>query len=242
MKTASTLLFAFVLLLLPVMARAETLDDANRAFAAGRFEESTISYQNLIAQHGYSAPVLFDLGNAYYSQGDYAKAILAYKRAQWLAPSDPDIAANLRQAQAKAGVAIAEPRWNEKIAAFLSPAGWAWSASAAWVLLCASIFARFVLTQNRTLFSLAGAASALLLVAAVAGIILSAGQLHQAVVTDKDAKALISPFPAAQTVFVPPAGETVAVQKTYSDYYLVSDANGHSGWVSKSQLTPIVER
>lgn len=242
MKLTPTLLVALAALLAPILSHADSLDDANRAFAAGRFEESTISYKNLISQHGYSAPVLFDLGNSYYSQGDFAQAILAYKRAQWLAPNDPDIAANLRLAQAKAGTPITEPYWYEKISAALSPASWAWSASAAWVLLCTSIFARIVLPQQSTLFALAGTACTFALIATITGIILTSSQLHQAVVTDKNAKALISPFPAAQAVFTPPAGDTVAIQKAYNDYLLVSDATGHSGWISKSQLTPIVER
>ncbi len=38
----------------------------------------------------------------------------------------------------------------------------------------------------------------------------------------------------------PAAGETVAVQKAYGDFLLVTDHAGHSGWVSKTQVTTVV--
>ena len=111
--------------------------------------------QAVLAQNGYSAPVLFDLGNSYYREGNLPQAILAYQRAQWLAPNDPDIAANLRLAQQQAGLTFAETHWYEKLGQALSASGWAWIACGGWTLLCASLLLRVVLPQRRTFFSLA---------------------------------------------------------------------------------------
>ncbi|MCE0522416.1 MAG: tetratricopeptide repeat protein [Methylacidiphilales bacterium] len=240
MKTLASLILAGSVLCLAMPAQAETLDDANRAFAAGHYHESTLGFQAVLAREGYSAPVLFDLGNSSYCEGDFAQAILAYKRAQWLSPNDPDIAANLQLAQKQAGLSVAEPSWMEKITRTLSASGWAWVGSGAWTLFCASLLARAILPQRRSLFFLTGAASVLVLFTAIAAGVISSGELRQAVVTDKNASALISPFPAAQTVFSPPPGETVTVQKAYNDFFLVKDAAGHTGWISKTQITPIV--
>jgi tetratricopeptide (TPR) repeat protein len=218
----------------------ETLDDANRAFAEGHYHAGTLGFQAVLAQEGYSAPMLFDLGNSYYREGNFAQAILVYKQAQWLSPSDPDIAANLLLAQKQAGVPTTEPSWYEKISRVLSASGWAWVGSGAWTLLCASLLARTIRPRRRALFSLSGAAGAFVFLVAVAGMVVSSDELRQAVVVDKNALALISPFPAAQTVFSPSPGETVTVQKAYDDYLLVKDAAGHTGWISKTQVAPII--
>jgi len=221
-------------------APAETLDDANRAFAEGHYHESTLGFQALLSQEGYSAPVLFDLGNSYDREGDFAQAIVAYKRAQWLSPDDPDIAANLRLAQKQAGLPVTEPLWSEQISRLLSASGWAWVGSGAWTLLCASLLARTALPQRRSLFFLSGAASALVLFTAIAAMVILSNELHQAVVTDKSASALISPFPDARAVFSPSPGETVTVQKAYHDFFLVKDAANRMGWISKSQIALLV--
>ncbi len=221
-------------------AQAASLDEANRAFVAGQYQASTQGYEAVLAQKGYSAPVLFDLGNSYYREGDYARAILAYQRARVLAPNDADIGANLQAAQKQAGLAVTEVPWSEKVTRILSASGWAWLGCAAWTLLCVSLLMRAVLPARRFAFSVAGMACAFVLVDAIAALAVSSGPLREAVVVDKNASALISPFPAAQVVFSPAAGETVAVQEMYGDFLRVTDHAGHTGWVSKAQVTPVV--
>jgi len=240
MKALSILFLAIAGLFNVGFAHAETLDDANRAFAGGQYHTSTLGYQAILTQNGYSAPVLFDLGNSYYREGNFAQAILAYQRARLLAPNDPDIAANLQLAQRQAGVAASDPRWSDKLTSFLSVSAWAWLACSAWALFCLCLLVRAALPQWRSPFTLVATADALILGLAIAALVVSSGQLRQAVVIDKNASALISPFPAAQTVFSPAPGETVTVQKAYNDFFLVKDNAGHSGWISKTQIAPIV--
>jgi tetratricopeptide (TPR) repeat protein len=231
---------AMTALFLVGRAPAQTLDDANRAFAASKFHDATVACQAVLAQNGYSAPVLFDLGNSAYREGNFAQAILAYRRAQWLAPNDPDIAANLAQAQKQAGLPVTERRRSDAIIHAFSASGWAWIACAAWTLLCASLLARAVVPPRRSLFSFTAIASAFVLTTAIAGAVFASDALRQAIVVDKNASALISPFPAAQAVFSPAPGETVTIQKAYDDFLLVTDRAGHSGWINKNQIAPIV--
>jgi len=221
-------------------AQAATLDDANRAFAAGHYHESALDCQSVLAQNGYSAPVLFDLGNSFYREGDYAEAILAYERARWLSPHDPDIAANLQLARKQAGLPVPEPSASEKFARFLSASGWAWLGSGAWTLLCLSLLARTILPPSRSLCSFTAFAGVLVLFTAVAAMVVSSTPLRQAVVIDKNASALISPFPAAQAAFSPAPGEILTVQKIYNDFLFVKDASGHAGWISQTQIVPII--
>ena len=242
MKTLSMLFLAIAAMFVPMSLQAASLDDAHRAFAEGNYRESTQDYRAVLSEKGYSAPVLFDLGNSLFREGNLAQAILAYKRAQFLAPVDPDIAANLQVAQKQAGVAVTEPQWSDKLTGLISASGWAWLGFAAWSILCVSLFLRRILPRQRSLLLLSGMAAALVLATAIAAIFFSARELNQAVVVEKNAAALISPFPAAQTEFTPAPGETVTVQKAYNDFLLVTDRAGHSGWIAKGQIEPVIEK
>ncbi len=242
-KTSCLLLLVLAGLLAPLTARAAnatSLDDANRAFAAGKFPEAAAAYQAVLAQSGYSAPVLFDLGNAFFRQGDLAQAILAYKRALWLTPGDEDILANLQAAQKQAGFAVENPPGYAAFTHLLSASGWAWLACLAWTALCMLLLLRVALPRRRAFFSGGAFTCVLVLAAALGSIILSSGQLRDAVVVDKNAAALISPFPAAQSVFTPAPGQTLKIEKAYNDFLLVSDGAGHAGWIARTQIAPVV--
>jgi tetratricopeptide (TPR) repeat protein len=237
---AARIIYFVALAAMVVPLRAATLDEAHGAFASGKFQISTAAYQAVLDEKGYSAPVLFDLGNSYFREGNYPQAILAYKRALWLAPGDEDILANLQMAQKEAGSIVEEPSRIAKMAGVLSVNGWAWTGCVAWTLLCVSVLLRAVLPGRRTLLAGSGFACVVVLLGAFAAIAVSSSDLHEAVVVDKNAAALRSPFPAAQSVFTPAPGETVKIEKAYNDYLLVADGAGHSGWIAKNQVAPVV--
>lgn len=83
-------------------AELETGDVANRLYENGRYAAAAQAYEQLIAQGVKNSAVYYNLGNAYLQQGEIGRAILNYKRAQALAPHDPDIAANLALARSQA--------------------------------------------------------------------------------------------------------------------------------------------
>ncbi len=82
-------------------AEFETGDVANQLYENGRYAAATQAYEQLIARGMANSAVYYNLGNAYMQQGEIGQAILNYKRAQALAPRDPDIAANLALARAQ---------------------------------------------------------------------------------------------------------------------------------------------
>jgi tetratricopeptide (TPR) repeat protein len=80
---------------------SDTMLTANQLYEAGQFAQAAQGYQQLVDQ-GYADSALFyNLGNAYFKQGDHGRAILYYRRAEQLAPRDPDVAANLELARAQ---------------------------------------------------------------------------------------------------------------------------------------------
>ncbi len=221
-------------------ARAAAFDDANRAFAAGHYADSVRGYQAVLKHDGYSPAVLFNLGNAELRADRSGDAILDYERARWLAPRDPDIAANLRFARQRAGVAVADESWTTQTAGLLSADAWAWLGSAALVALCAGIVAAQFRGRRTGWWWMANTVSAVILLGAVGAMNVRAGQLDRAILPAKNTPALISPFGGAKTAFEFPAGETVRVEKTHADYSFVRDAAGHAGWVSDAQVGRIV--
>ena len=213
------------LMALPVMSRAASLDDANAAFAAGKFAESTMAYEAVLKANGYSAPVLFDLGNSYVREGNYPQAILAYKRALWLAPNDEDILANLRTAQQQAGTAVEQRQVWSKAANLLSVNGWAWLGCAAWTLLCVCVLLRELWPTRRGWLTAAAVLCAFAVLDAILASAVSSDGLRDAIVVDKNPQALVSPFPGAgeQAGFTPAPGATVKIEKAYNDFLLVAD-------------------
>ena len=95
------LIAAAALAALPVAASAqgpadlEAMAASNALYEGGHYEQAARSFQQLVDK-GYGDPVLYyNLGNAYFKDGDTGRAILNYLRAERLSPRDGDIRANL---------------------------------------------------------------------------------------------------------------------------------------------------
>ena len=76
---------------------------AAHAAAAGDYPAAVRNYEQVLKRDGFSAPVLFNLGNAWLRLGKPARAILDYERALVLAPHNPAIEANLAAARSVPG-------------------------------------------------------------------------------------------------------------------------------------------
>jgi len=73
----------------------EAMETGNRSYEAGRYDEAAAIYQTIIAAGIEDSTLYYNLGNAYFKQGNLGRAILNYKRAYRLAPRDADISTNL---------------------------------------------------------------------------------------------------------------------------------------------------
>jgi tetratricopeptide (TPR) repeat protein len=227
-------------LALAATARADTFEEANRAFAAGQYAESGRLYQTVLKQNGYSAAVLFDLGNAELRLHKVGDAIVDYERARWLAPQDPDIIANLRYARRQAGLAAPEESWSEHLTDALSPNGWAWLASGALFVLCAELLGSRLRRDYRGYWSLLNVVCVLTLMVAGLAVLLRYQQLDRAILAAKNTPALLSPFAGAKTAYEFSAGQVVQVESTHGGFGFVRDTSGHSGWVANGQIALLV--
>ncbi len=97
----AVVLFGIFVLVQPSLAESSSVSTAEQLYANGRFAESAQLYEQLIAQEQISSAIYYNLGNAYYQQGELGKAIVNYNRALELDPRDADTQANLALARAQ---------------------------------------------------------------------------------------------------------------------------------------------
>ena len=123
------------------VTESEKMQIANDLYEGGQYLQAAQAYQQLVDLGVVDSALFYNLGNAHFKQGDYGQAIVNYRRAQQLAPRDPDVEANLAWARAQAldqFEVVGEAGFLEQVGRALR--GWftidelALAALAAWIL------------------------------------------------------------------------------------------------------------
>lgn len=97
MKTKVYFLLAILSLFNVVNAFAESvIADADSAYNAKEYSRAIQLYKSVEEEQGTSVALLYNLGNSYFQEGDYGNAMVCYKRAHRLDPSNDVVNANLR--------------------------------------------------------------------------------------------------------------------------------------------------
>ena len=129
------------LILLTTRARAVTdatgaFEGANRLYEQGKFADAVAAYENLLPTDSASPTIHFNLGNAFFKSGQLGRAIASYRRAEQLAPRDPDVRANLQFVRARVAGPTAPPgRWQEWLGRFTVNEWTAPACVALWIFL-----------------------------------------------------------------------------------------------------------
>ncbi len=99
---------ALLVLTLAMTAQGVRADDvpaeverADSAYIAGDYNEAISQYKEAMITDGYTAELLYNLGNAYFKANDIGDAMICYERAHRLAPRNKTISNNLRYLQSK---------------------------------------------------------------------------------------------------------------------------------------------
>lgn len=101
---------AAALLALAAPARADLLDDVwkrgNDAYLRGDYAAAVAAYEQLDRQQVVSAELTFNLGNAYYRQGQLGRAVWCWERSLAIDPDQEDARYNLDQARKVEGTRV----------------------------------------------------------------------------------------------------------------------------------------
>lgn len=81
--------------LLLQISPARLLQEAEQAYVQGDYDTAIVVYQQVLDAGVFNASVYYNLGNAYYENGQIGDALVNYLKAQRLQPRDDAIAANI---------------------------------------------------------------------------------------------------------------------------------------------------
>jgi tetratricopeptide (TPR) repeat protein len=218
---------------------------ANQLYDTGQIEQAIAAYEKIEPK---SAHLYFNLGNAWFRQNQFGRAILNYERARQLSPRDPDILANLKFAQQRAGVEETNTQpvaWKQVLQEFAQSRTlnqWTtYQLASLWLtILSVAIWIWFPKSRSVSLT-----------VAICTGTIffLTAGFLGYRVHTERSQPAAVVIVPKTEARFAPLQDATVHIQLTEGtlvriredrDQWLhVERADGQQGWVKADSIARI---
>jgi hypothetical protein len=191
---------------------------------------------------GYSAASLYNLANSYARAGKPGMAILNYERASLLSPGDPDVQANLRLVRASAHLPSETPDTLDRVAEIASPFWISWIGVVGLTLLGASLIAAHLSSRHRLVRGTAMLLGASMISLTICSAFALWPRLHQGVVIAAATPVRVSPVPMGDPLFSLPEGEKVKITAEHDGFALIETRAGRAGWISGSNLAPIVPR
>jgi tetratricopeptide (TPR) repeat protein len=231
---------ALFLLLATFGARAEqpSVAQAEHAAASGDYQAAIQSYQQLLRAGGFSAPLLFNLGNAWLRLGKPGPAILAYERALVLEPRSASIEANLAAAQQRAGLTPEVLGPWQAAAHYFSFDTYLWAALGAVWVLCAALVMLCLQRTARRIGRLLILVAVLTLCASADAAVLCWSDLSRAVV-QTPVTLQLAPAASAAASGALREGEVVWLQDRYGGFDFVRTSDGHTGWVGDQSVEAV---
>jgi tetratricopeptide (TPR) repeat protein len=233
--------------LMPIAYAQNVFEDANAAYADGRYDEAAALYQAMIDEQP-DAQLYYNLGNAQYKQGELAQAILCYERALRLKPNYKDAQYNLAFAQSRITDNIPEQdfflsSWARAVRNTLSAPTWLSLSVSLFVLALIGLLL-FLLGREPWLRKTAfHTAWITLLFSIVSG--LNAGSLHQrdtqrneAIITQGIVNAKSSPDRSGTDLFTVHEGTKVVIRETLGEWCNIHVGN-NEGWIQLANLERI---
>ncbi len=216
---------------------------ADALYEKGDYAAAAVMYEDIIASHGTSANLYYNLGNSYYKLKDIAHAILNYERALLLNQGDSDIRGNLAIARGMTVDKVTPPSelffvsWWRGFANIVSIDFWATIAIVAFALMLAGVFIYlFISALMWRKIGVYGAMTmlALTLLANLAAAYQRSSIIHRttAIVMQPAVSVKSSPSESSTSLFVMHGGSKVEIlDSSMKDWMEVELEEGKKGWV-----------
>lgn len=241
------LLFAFFI---SMAEPSDSLKKANERYVENEFAQAIAVYENLLSNGYESAALYFNLGNAYYKNGELTRAILNYERAKLIAPNDEDIRYNLELSN-QLVVDKIEPlpkpfylEWRESVINLYNTDKWAKISLSAFVLMLICVLAYFfssIISLRKTAFGLA----IFLLIFSAFSYSFATKQKAKlvnrthAIIFSPTVTVKASPDVSGTDLFVIHEGLKVRITNQLNNWTEIRLEDGNSGWVQNSVLEKI---
>ena len=217
---------------------------ANTLYTQGQYAAAAEAYETVLQSGFASGHVYFNLGNAYFRDGQAGKAILNYERARRFLPSDPDLAANLQFARSLTGAEGCQlPLWQRLVFPLthtLATDTFVWFTSVAYTLLFV-IFAVYYLWPLRPQWLLyAGWGLAALLFVMTTSLVQQLRtddwQRKAVVLAKEDSPVRFEPANNGTIHFSVTQGTLIQILDIREDWWQVARCDGRRGWIEKGVL------
>jgi tetratricopeptide (TPR) repeat protein len=218
---------------------------ASVLYDAGKYADAAAAFERITPK---TAAVLFNLGNAHFRLEQLGRAVLDYERARQLAPTDPDILANLRFAEERLGVAEVNlptkpgARFWESITGRRTIGQWArHEVAGVWltVLLLAGAIWWPRLRTGLVIFAVV-AGGWLVLTSAI--LVWRTTAPPAAIVLTGQTEARFAPLEDATVHFQLGEGTKVCIREDRGQWWLVDRADGQQGWIKSDAVERVLVR
>lgn len=231
------LLFFIFLISLNTSVLAENENTAafeagNEAYVSDDFEEALQHYTQALSS-GQTASLHYNLGNTYFKLNEPGSAILHYKKALALDPTNPDFQANLRFVKSTLGLPSTKHSFTGNIAKHLSLNGWTiLAAITLWAtILTFTLPVLFLVPKPGYIRGLGFLTLSLFMISSLCLYSLR-NSTSQGIILTQDSPLKVSPTQESEVRAYLPAGITATAEKEYTGHLFIS-ADGKQGWVSR---------
>jgi len=218
---------------------SSAFEAANKLFYAGKFPEAVAAYENILYSGQKSAALYFNLGNAYFKNGQIGKAISVYREAERLTPRDPDIRANIQFARNQIQGPTLAPSRAQHVLGKLTLNEWTLLAATA-VWLCFVILAlrewRPNLKRPLRLYLSASALATVLLFACLSISWVENRSTRTAIALGRDVPVRRGPLEDAIAAFTVHDGAELRVLDQNNEWLQVSTDPTRIGWLRRDQV------
>jgi tetratricopeptide (TPR) repeat protein len=231
-------------------ALQDSIAQGAKYYNSGKYKDAVRTYEKVLGQ-GFESPMLyFNLGNAYYKDGNTIYAILNFERAKKLAPNDEDINYNLDLTKKKIVdniVSLPQPgflAWWKQLISLKSADQWGIHSLVAFFLFLV-LFGVFLFSGTarikRITFWISIAAFF------YSGLTLSFGndlrekmlKHNSAVISERSVRVKGSPSETGTELFIIHEGLTVQLTDQLGDWVEIRLPDGNKGWVKQSAMIKI---
>ena len=231
-------------------AQQDLLSMAAAAYDSAQYQRSIGAYEQIATQYGVNPELFYNLGNAYYKQKNYPKAILNYERCLLYDPSNVDARENIELARLQCvdKIEAIEPMffvtWSNSIRDSFSCDTWGTLAIIFFLLFIAGCGTYFF--SHRTSRRKLGFYGALLAIIISLVCIHYAGaqrdhiqQRDYAIVMTPSVIVRASPAESGTQLFTIHEGLKVRIRSTLSGWSEIELTDGQVGWMPSDGLEVI---